>query len=147
MLRQLIRELAEYERMTDEAVATDADLHAALFGPRPSAEALVAFAGEEPAGFALFFQNFSTFVGRPGMHLEDLFVRPSWRGRGLGGQLLARLARIAVERNYGRMEWSVLDWNEPALAVYRRIGARPMHEWTVQRLAGDALRALAERAE
>ena len=147
MLRQLIRELAEYERMTDEAVATDADLHAALFGPGPSAEALVAFAGEEPAGFALFFQNFSTFVGRPGMHLEDLFVRPSWRGRGLGGQLLARLARIAVERNYGRMEWSVLDWNEPALAVYRRIGARPMHEWTVQRLAGDALRALAERAE
>jgi GNAT superfamily N-acetyltransferase len=139
----LIRQLAAYEKLAHEAVATEDDLRAALFGPRPAAEVVIAYAGDEPAGFALFFQSFSTFVGRPGLYLEDLFVLPEWRGRGLGRMLLAHLARIAVDRGYGRMEWSVLDWNELAIRVYRGVGARPMDEWTVYRLSGDALRALA----
>jgi GNAT superfamily N-acetyltransferase len=141
-----IKELAAYEKLAHEVTATEDGLRSALFGPRPAAEVLIGCAGEEPAGFALFFQSFSTFVGRPGLYLEDLFVRPQWRGRGLGSRLLAVLARIAVERDYGRMEWSVLDWNEMALRVYRKIGARPMDEWTVQRLTGDALRRLASEA-
>lgn len=138
-----IRELAEYEHLLPAVVATEERLRTALFGPRPAAEAVVGYIDDEPAGFALFFQSFSTFVGLPGLYLEDLFVVPKWRGHGLGRLLLSHLARIAVERGYGRMEWSVLDWNEPAIAVYRSIGAEPMHEWTVQRLTGDALRALA----
>jgi GNAT superfamily N-acetyltransferase len=107
---------------------------------------MIGYADDDPAGFALYFQSFSTFLGRPGLYLEDLFVRPEWRGLGLGRRLLTHLARIAVDRGYGRMEWSVLDWNEPALAVYRKVGATPMVEWTVQRLTGDALRALASEA-
>jgi GNAT superfamily N-acetyltransferase len=146
LILHLIRELAEYEKLTHEVVATEVGLREALFGERAAAEVVIAYAGEEPAGFAVFFQSFSTFVGRPGLYLEDLFVVPKWRGHGLGRMLLAHLARIAVGRNYGRMEWSVLDWNELALNVYRRIGARPMDEWTVYRLTGDALRALADRA-
>jgi GNAT superfamily N-acetyltransferase len=139
----LIQQLAEYERLRDEAVATDADLHAGLFGPDAAAEALLAYVGDEPIGFALFFHNFSTFLGRRGLYLEDLFVRPQWRGRGYGRRLLVRLAQIAVDRGCGRMEWSVLDWNEMALRVYRAVGAQPLTEWTVHRLAGDALTRLA----
>lgn len=141
-----INELAAYEKLSHEVTATQAALHAALFGPQPAAEVIIGYAGEEAAGFALFFQSFSTFVGRPGLYLEDLFVRPEWRGRGFGRRLLACLAHIAVQRDYGRMEWSVLDWNEMAIRVYRKVGARPMDEWTVHRLTDDALRRLAADA-
>jgi GNAT superfamily N-acetyltransferase len=145
LILQLIRALAEYEKLTDHAAATEADLERALFGPRPAAEVIIAYAGDQPVGFALYFQSFSTFVGRPGLYLEDIFVKPEWRKQGLGRLLLARLARIAVERGYGRMEWSVLNWNEMALRVYRAIGAAPMSDWTVYRLSGSALQDLAAR--
>lgn len=143
VILELIRGLAEYEKLSHEVVTTEAQLRTALFGPRPAAEVLMARSGAEAAGFALFFGSFSTFVGKPGIYLEDLFVLPAWRGRGIGAALFAAVARIAVERGCGRMEWSVLDWNEPALAFYRRQGAQPMSEWTMQRLSGDALRAAA----
>jgi GNAT superfamily N-acetyltransferase len=143
LLLQLIKELAEYERLAHEVTATEADLRASLFGERPAAEAVIAYAGESPAGFAVYFHTFSTFLGRRGLYLEDLFVRPAWRGQGLGRMLLAYVARTALDRGCGRMEWAVLDWNELALGVYRRIGARPLEEWTVQRLTGQALRDLA----
>ena len=143
LVARLIRELAEYERLADAAVATEADLREQLFGERPAAEVLVAEADGEPAGFALFFHTFSTFLGKRGLYLEDLFVRPSARGVGLGKHLMAALARIAVQRDCGRFEWSVLDWNAPAIGFYRRIGAVGMDEWTVQRLEGEALHALA----
>jgi GNAT superfamily N-acetyltransferase len=146
LILSFIRELAEYERLTHEVFASEADLRTHLFGPGRIAYAEIAHVGKEPVGFALYFFSFSTFVGRPGLYLEDLYVRPAWRGRGIGRMLLARLAAIAVERGCGRMEWSVLDWNEPALRVYRAIGARPMDDWTVQRLTGDALKALAADA-
>jgi GNAT superfamily N-acetyltransferase len=145
LILELIKALAEYEKLAKQVQATEADLHAALFGPHPAAEVILAYAGDEPAGFALYFQTYSTFVGRPGLYLEDIFVKPEWRRKGLGRMLLARLARIAVERGYGRMEWSVLNWNEMALRVYRGVGAKPMSDWTVYRLNGDALRALAAR--
>jgi GNAT superfamily N-acetyltransferase len=141
-----IRELAEYERLTDDVVATEDDLRACLFGPDPVAHAVVAYVGDEPAGFAVYFFSFSTFLARPGLYLEDLYVKPAWRRHGIGRALLAHLARVAVDRRCGRMEWSVLDWNELALGVYRAIGARPMDEWTVQRLTGPALAALAAAA-
>jgi GNAT superfamily N-acetyltransferase len=144
LIRQLISELAEYEKLSHVMQATDERLAAELFGPRPAAEVLIAYAGAEPAGFALYFQNFSTFVGKPGLYLEDLFVRPAWRGRGLGRLLLTRLAEIAVERDYGRMEWTVIDWNESAIGFYRRLGARTMNEWILCRLTGDELRQLAK---
>lgn len=144
-LVRFIRELAEYERLLPTVTATENLLHRALFDPRPAAEAVIGEVNETPAGFALFFQNFSTFVGKPGLYLEDLYVTPAWRGRGLGGRLLAHLAAIAVERGYGRMEWSVLDWNEPAIEVYRSIGAPPMTDWRICRLTGDALKNLAAR--
>ena len=143
LIRALIAELAEYERLADAAVATDADLRAQLFGVAPAAEVLIGEVDGEPAGFALFFHNFSTFLGKRGLYLEDLFVRPSARGVGLGKHLMAALARIAVQRDCGRFEWSVLDWNAPAIGFYRRIGATGMDEWTVQRLEGEALHALA----
>ena len=142
LLRQLISELADYEHLSEQMEATDERLRAALVGSAPAAEAVIGFAGNEPAGFALFFQNFSTFVGKPGLYLEDLFVRPAWRGQGLGLAFLAHLAGIAVDRGYGRMEWSVLDWNELALGFYRRLGARPMSDWTTYRLSGDDIRKL-----
>lgn len=138
-----IRELAEYERLAHEAVADEAGLAAHLFGERPCAEALIAEVDGAPAGFALFFHNFSTFVGKPGLYLEDLFVRPAFRGLGLGKRLMVRLARIALERDCGRFEWSVLDWNTPAIDFYRSLGAAGLDEWTVQRVGGDALKALA----
>lgn len=136
----LIRELAEYEKLLDMLVATEASLHQALFGSRPSVEALVADVGSQTVGFALFFHNFSTFLGKPGMYLEDLYVRPAFRGQGLGKALLARLAQMANERDCGRLEWSVLNWNEPSIRFYESLGARPMSDWTVYRLTGDALR-------
>ena len=140
-----ITELAAYEHLSYIVVATEDDLRAALFGARPSAEVLIGEIDGEPAGFALYFQSFSTFAGRPGLYLEDLFVRPTYRRRGLGMGFLVRLAQIAVERNYGRMEWAVLDWNEMALSVYRRVGAEALNDWTVHRLTGDTLEALARR--
>ena len=145
VILRFIRELAEYEKLAHEVVATEDGLRESLFGPRRVAEAAIAYAGDDAAGFALWFQTFSTFLGRPGIYLEDLYVTPAWRQCGLGRRLLAHVARAAVERG-GRMEWSVLDWNELALGVYRRIGAKPMDEWTVHRLTGDALRRLAASA-
>ncbi|MFO1454327.1 MAG: GNAT family N-acetyltransferase [Lysobacterales bacterium] len=147
LIRQLIVELAEYERMRDAAVATDAALREQLFGAQPVAEVLLGEVDGQPAGFALFFHNFSTFLGQRGLYLEDLFVRPQFRGAGLGKHLMATLARLAVQRGCGRFEWSVLDWNTPSIGFYRSIGAVGMDEWTVQRLQGDALHALAARDE
>jgi GNAT superfamily N-acetyltransferase len=141
---ELIKGLAAYERLAHEVVATEADLQAALFGARPFAEVILAKDGDEPVGFALFFHNYSTFLGRPGLYLEDLFVRPDRRGRGIGRQLLAALARLAVERGCGRLEWSVLDWNAPAIGFYERMGARLLHEWRICRLTGEALVRAAE---
>ena len=143
LLAQLIRELADYERLADAAVATEAGLREQLFGPQPAAEVLIAEVDGEPAGFALYLHNFSTFLGKRGLYLEDLFVRPAFRGLGLGRHLMAMLARIAVQRDCGRFEWSVLDWNAPAIGFYRTLGAVGMDDWTVQRLEGDALRSLA----
>ena len=143
LIRALIGELAEYERLAHAAVATDDGLRDQLFGAHPGAEVLIGEVDGEPAGFALFFHNFSTFLGKRGLYLEDLFVRPAFRGSGLGKHLMATLARIAVQRDCGRFEWSVLDWNAPAIGFYRTLGAVGMDEWTVQRLEGDALHALA----
>ena len=139
----MIKGLAEYEKLQDQVIATEADLRESLFGAHPAAEVVIGYARDQPAGFALFFHSFSTFLGQRGLYLEDLFVVPEWRGRGLGRQLLAHLASIAVAGNCGRMEWSVLDWNEQALRVYRGLGARAMDDWTVYRLTGPALRELA----
>ena len=138
-----IRELAVYEKLEHEAVATPALMERALFGERPAAEVVIAEVGGQPAGFVLFFTTFSTFVGLPGLYLEDLFVRPAFRKRGIATTLMRHLARTAVERGHGRFEWSVLDWNEPAIRFYRSLGARPMDQWTVQRVDGEALLALA----
>ena len=138
-----IRGLAEYERLSHEVVATEDLLRETLFGARPAAEVILAFRGEDAAGFALFFHNYSTFLARPGVYLEDLFVFPRFRGQGLGRVLLARLARIAVDRGCGRLEWSVLDWNVDAIRFYQSVGAQAMSDWTVNRLTGDALHALA----
>lgn len=143
LLLELINQLAEYERMADEVVATEARLRETLFGERPAAEAAIASLDDRPVGFALWFYNYSTFLGRPGLYLEDLFVKPEHRGRGVGKALLAHLARVAVAKGCGRMEWSVLDWNEPAIRFYRSLGAKAMDEWTVYRLTGDAIRRLA----
>jgi GNAT superfamily N-acetyltransferase len=143
LILQLVRELAEYERLEAQMVADEQQMQAALFGPRPYAEVVFVCWEAEPVGFALFFHNFSTFLGRPGIYLEDLFVRPTFRGRGLGRRLLTWLAELAVARGCGRLEWSVLDWNAPAIGFYRRLGAVPLDEWTVFRLTGPALEALA----
>jgi GNAT superfamily N-acetyltransferase len=142
MIRTLIRELAEFEKLLHEARATDEQLHDSLFGPNPGAEVLMARIGGEVAGFALFFHNFSTFVGQRGLYLEDLFVRPRFRGVGCGEALLRRLAKIALERNCGRFEWSVLDWNQRAIDFYKSLGAVPMDEWTIYRVTGEALKKL-----
>lgn len=141
-----IRELAEYEKLAHEAVATPAQMQTHLFDARPHAEVVIAEVDAAPAGFALFFHNFSTFTGQPGIYLEDLFVRPQFRSLGVGKKLIAQVAKIAVERECGRFEWSVLDWNEPAIKFYRSLGAKPMDEWTVQRMTGDALKRLAAQA-
>jgi GNAT superfamily N-acetyltransferase len=143
LLFELVRELAAYERLAHEVDATQDDLAAALFRPNPRVFAEIAAWDGEPGGFALWFYSFSTFRGRHGIYLEDLFVRPEFRGRGLGRALLRSLARRCLEEGLARLEWSVLDWNEPALAVYRAIGAVPMEGWTVQRVTGEALERLA----
>jgi GNAT superfamily N-acetyltransferase len=143
LVLRLIEGLAEYERLRDQCVATEAALHASLFGPRPEAEVVVAELDGEAAGFALFFHNYSTFLARRGLYLEDLFVWPHLRGRGVGKALLVHLARLAVERGCGRFEWAVLDWNESAIGFYRSLGAEPMDDWTVMRVHGDALTRLA----
>ncbi len=144
LVLRMIQALAEYEKLGHEVVATEAGLRETLFGSRRFAEAVIAYAGSEPVGFALFFHTFSTFRGAPGIYLEDLFVEPAWRGRGFGHKLFAHVAAVASARGCHRMEWSVLDWNELAIAFYRRAGARAMDEWTVFRLTGDALQRAAK---
>jgi GNAT superfamily N-acetyltransferase len=139
----MIRALAEYEKLAHLCVAAEADLDAALFGPRPAAEVLIAWKGGEPAAFALFFHNFSTFVGRRGLWLEDLFVRPEYRRQGCAQALLRTLAQIAVERGCGRFEWAVLDWNAPAIEFYRALGATVLADWRIVRVVGPALATLA----
>ena len=144
IILQLIRDLATYERAPDEVTATEQQLVDVLFGERPAAEVLLAFEGQSPVGFAVFFYNFSTWLGRPGLYLEDLFVKPEKRGKGYGRALLIELAKIARERECGRMEWAVLDWNEPAINFYRALGAKAMHEWTVFRLTRNGIAKLAD---
>lgn len=144
IILQLIRDLATYERAPNEVTATQEQLVDVLFCEKPAAEVLLAFENETPAGFAVFFHNFSTWLGRAGIYLEDLFVKPEHRGKGYGRALLVDLAKIARERGCGRMEWAVLDWNEPAIEFYRTLGAKPMDEWTVFRLTRDGIAKLAE---
>ena len=144
---ELIRDLATYERAPDEVTATEEQLVDVLFGERPAAEVLLAFEEELPVGFALYFYNFSTWLGRPGLYLEDLFVKPEKRGKGYGRALLVELAKIARDRGCGRMEWAVLNWNEPAIKFYRTLGAKPMDEWTVFRLTRDEIARLAEEQQ
>lgn len=143
VILQFTRELADYERRIHEVVATEERLHRTLFGPRPAAEVLIAEELGEPVGLALFFSTYSTFLGQTGIYLEDLFVQPHARGRGVGRQLLAKVAQLAVERGCGRLEWSVLTWNEPAIRFYESLGALRQDEWTVYRLSGNELRNLA----
>ncbi len=145
VILQFIQELAEYEKLAHEVVATEALLHTMLFGERPHAEVIIAEHAGEAIGFALFFHNFSTFLGRTGIYLEDLYVRPAARGVGAGKQLLTHLAKLAKARGCGRVEWSVLDWNEPAIGFYESIGAKGMSDWTVHRLTGEALDRLADQ--
>src|SRR5215472_2706014 len=144
IILELIRALATYERAPTEVTATEEGLTEVLFGEKPASEVLLAFESERAVGFAVFFHNFSTWLGRPGLYLEDLFVRPEDRGKGYGRALLVRLAEIARDRGCGRMEWAVLDWNEPAINFYRKLGAQPMHEWTVFRLTPDDITRLAD---
>ncbi|MGH3146597.1 MAG: GNAT family N-acetyltransferase [Rubrobacter sp.] len=143
LILSFIRELAEYERLSHEVVATKEALRDSLFGERRVAEVVLGYLGDDPAGFALFFHTFSTFLGKPGIYLEDLFVRPEFRRAGVGRALLLHLARLAKERDCGRLEWSVLDWNEPAIGFYKSIGASPVAGWTVYRVTGEALERLA----
>lgn len=144
LIAQFIRDLADYEKLAHEVRFDEAVLGDRLFGPRPYAEVLIGEIDGAPQGFALFFHNFSTFEGKPGVYLEDLFVRPEARGSGLGKALLKALAALAVERDCARLEWWVLDWNEPAIQFYKKLGAKPMDEWTTFRVDGDALAELAE---
>src|SRR5215510_10258408 len=147
IILQLIRDLATYERAPDEVTATEERLVDVLFGQKPAAEVLLVFEAESPIGFAVYFYNFSTWLGRAGLYLEDLFVKPEKRGRGYGRALLVELAKIARDRGCGRMEWAVLDWNEPAIKFYRALGAAPMHEWTVFRLTREEIAKLANAAD
>ncbi len=142
VILEMIQGLAEYEKLSHMVTATEDQLRATLFGARPGAEVLLAFLDGECAGFSLFFPNYSTFLAKPGIYLEDLFVKPHARGRGLGLALLTRIAQLAVQRGCGRVEWSVLDWNEPSIGFYKKLGAAPMDEWTTFRLTGPALLAL-----
>jgi GNAT superfamily N-acetyltransferase len=144
LILQLIRELAEYERAPDSAVATVEGLTEELFGERPAAEVLIAYLGAEPAGFALFFHNFSTWLGRKGIYLEDIFVRPPARRKGVGEALFREIGKIAAERGCGRLEWAVLNWNELAISFYKKMGATPMDDWTTFRLTGEPLARLAK---
>jgi GNAT superfamily N-acetyltransferase len=146
LIVRFIRELAEYEKLSHECVATDELVRRSLFGERPYAEVVIAEADGEPAGFALFFHNYSTFLARPGIYLEDLYVRPEMRSRGIGKALLVHLARLAEERGCGRLEWAVLNWNEDAIRFYRSLGAQPQDQWTVFRVTGETLAKLAGTA-
>ena len=146
LILRLITALADYEKLTHQVVATEDALRATLFGPTPSAHVVIARVDDEPAGFALWFYNYSTFLAKPGLYLEDLFVYPQFRGQGVGRALLQHLASIAVERGCGRMEWAVLDWNAPAIGFYRRLGATLLEDWRVCRVTGDTLRALGGRS-
>ena len=143
VILQLIRDLATYERAPDEVTATEERLTDVLFGKHPAAEVVIALEDSTPVGFAVFFHNFSTWLGRRGLYLEDLFVKPEVRGKGYGRALLVHLAKIARDRDCGRMEWAVLDWNEPAIKFYRALGASPLDEWTVFRLTRDGITKLA----
>ncbi len=145
MILDLIRRLAEYERLAHVVAATEEGLRETLFGAKPAAEVLLADCEQECAGFAVFFVTYSTFLARPGIYLEDVYVKPQWRGKGVGSALLQRVAGIAVERGCGRMEWEVLDWNEPSIQFYKNLGAEPLQEWTRYRLTGEALERLALR--
>ncbi len=147
LILSLIKELAEYERLSHMVVATEAMLYEQLFGAQPAAQVVIAREGSQPVGFALYFFNFSTFLGKPGIYLEDLFVRPEFRGNGYGKSLLLHLAGIAKQRGCGRFEWSVLDWNQPAIEFYQSLGAVGMHEWKLYRVTGEALDNLARTAE
>jgi GNAT superfamily N-acetyltransferase len=144
IILQLIRDLAIYERAPNEVTATEEQLVDVLFAEKPAAEVVLAFAEDVPVGFAVFFHNFSTWLGRPGLYLEDLFVKPEARGKGYGRALLVHLAKIARDRGCGRMEWAVLNWNEPAIEFYRKLDAKPMEEWTVYRLTHDGISRLAK---
>ena len=146
LLLDLIRGLAEYERLSHEMRADEDGLRETLFGERRYAEAVIGEVDGDAVGFALYFHSYSTFLGKPGLYLEDLFVKPEHRGRGFGGGLLRHVGGVAVERDCGRLEWDVLDWNEPAIGFYRKLGASPMDEWTTYRMTGEALRKLAEGA-
>ncbi len=146
LIFRFVSELAEYEKLAHEVTATEELLRRNLFSERNSAEVLLAFVQDEPAGFALFFQNFSTFLGKPGIYLEDLYVRPRFRRRGIGRAFMTRLAQLARTRNCGRFEWAVLNWNTPSLDFYKSLGAIPMADWTVMRVSGDALERLAAQA-
>ncbi|HKE82643.1 MAG TPA: GNAT family N-acetyltransferase [Vicinamibacterales bacterium] len=139
VILEMIRGLAEYEQLSHQVVATEESLRTSLFGARPAAEVVLAYSDRTPVGFALYFHNYSTFLGRSGLYLEDLFVVPAWRGRGVGRKLLSHLASIAVARACGRMEWAVLDWNESAIGFYQRLGARVLDDWRICRLSGEAL--------
>lgn len=144
LLVEFIHALAEYERAgPGDVQVTEAALRESMFGERPAAEAIIAYYGDDPAGFAVFFHNFSTWTGKRGMYLEDLFVKPEFRGHGIGRALLEAVAKIAVERDCPRYQWMVLDWNQPAIEFYQRLGARPLDEWTGYRVTGEALRKLA----
>jgi GNAT superfamily N-acetyltransferase len=147
LVLKFIRDLAEYEKLSHTVVATEEAVRSTLFGPKPYAEVILAEWKGAPAGFALFFHNYSTFLAKPGLYLEDLFVEPQLRGNGIGKALLRRLAQIAVERDCGRMEWAVLDWNEPSIAFYKSLGAVPMSDWIINRLTGDTLKALAAKPQ
>jgi GNAT superfamily N-acetyltransferase len=146
LILEFIRELAEYEKLLDRVVATEKLLRQHLFGERPMAEVVIGYEGTVPVAFALFFHNFSTFLGRPGIYLEDLFVKPNYRRKGYGRRILTWLARLAVDRGCGRLEWSVLDWNKPAIDFYLSLGAQPLEEWTTFRLSGEALEAVGRMA-
>jgi GNAT superfamily N-acetyltransferase len=143
LLAAFIRELAAYERLAHAATATEDSLRQHLFGPRPAAEAIIAELDGRPVGYAIYFTNFSSFTGRPGIYLEDVYVQPSSRGRGIGKRMLVHVAQLAVERGCARFEWAVLDWNEPSIEFYTSLGAQAMSDWTVYRLTGDALEKLA----
>jgi GNAT superfamily N-acetyltransferase len=146
VILRLIRELAEYERLADKVTATEDQLRRTLFGARPAAEVLLAAADGETVGYALYFTTYSTFLAKPGLYLEDLFVKSQARGQGIGTALLARLAQVAVERNCGRVEWTVLNWNEPSIGFYNSLGAVPMSDWTLFRLTGESLSNLAKKS-
>lgn len=145
LILTFIKELAFYEKLAHVVVATEEHLREHLFGTNPKAEVVLAYYEQVPVGFALFFHNFSTFVGRPGIYLEDLFVRETMRGKGIGKALLAHLAHVAIERNCGRFEWAVLDWNSPAIEFYKSLGAVPVDDWTIFRVSGDAMQHLARK--